>query len=192
MWSVLSDAEHLGERLNDEEIFAFCRLLVPGGAETTYRSSSNLLVGLLSHTAQRDAVRADRSVMPQAIEEGLRWELPLLLILRTAAIDTEVCGVAVPAGSAEITNMGSAKPRRNPMGRAGAVRHFRESKPLAALAYVPHTCLGMHLARMETHTVLTPLLDRLPNLRLDPSSPAPQIRGMTFRSPAAIRVVWDT
>ena len=68
----------------DEEIFAFLRLLLPAGAETTYRSSSNLLFGLLTNPDQLDAVRNDRSLMPQAIEEGLRWEPPLPGIMRTA------------------------------------------------------------------------------------------------------------
>ena len=62
--------------LADEEIFAFCRLLLPAGAETTYRSSSNLMVGLLTNPEQLDAVVTDRSLVPPAIEEGIRWEPP--------------------------------------------------------------------------------------------------------------------
>jgi cytochrome P450 len=61
------------QKLSDEEIVAFLRLLVPAGAQTTYRALSNLLFGLLSHENQLDAVRADRSLIPQAVEEGLRW-----------------------------------------------------------------------------------------------------------------------
>src|SRR5204863_4709046 len=91
--SVLTHAELEGVRLNDEEICSFLRLLLPAGAETTYRSSSNLLWGLLSHPDQLDALRADRNLMPQAIEEGLRWEPPLIGIMRTAARDAEVDGV---------------------------------------------------------------------------------------------------
>ncbi|MDQ6697605.1 MAG: cytochrome P450, partial [Actinomycetota bacterium] len=89
MISVLACAEHDGQQLTDEDIYAFVRLLLPAGAETTYRSSSNLLFGLLSHPDQLEAVRADRSLLPQAIEEGIRWEPPLLIIMRTAARDTE-------------------------------------------------------------------------------------------------------
>src|SRR5262245_44137712 len=106
--SVLTCAEHDGQRLSDDEILAFCRLLLPAGAETTYRSSSNLVCGLLTHPEQLDAVRDDRTLVNQAIEEGLRWEPPLLTILRMSTVDTEVCGVAVPAGAALIINMGSA------------------------------------------------------------------------------------
>ena len=64
---------------SDEEIFSFLRLLLPAGVETTYRSLGNLLFGLLSDPDQLDAVRADRSLLPQAIEEAVRWEPPLLI-----------------------------------------------------------------------------------------------------------------
>ena len=66
------------KKLTDDEIVAFLRLLVPAGAQTTYRSLTNILFGLLSHPDQFEAVLADRSLIPQAIEEGLRWEAPLL------------------------------------------------------------------------------------------------------------------
>src|SRR5215218_3582885 len=81
--SVLAQAELDGQFLTDDEIIAFLRLLLSAGAETTYRSSSNLLYGLLTHPEQLEAVRADRSLLPQAIEEALRWEPPLLTIMRT-------------------------------------------------------------------------------------------------------------
>jgi cytochrome P450 len=189
--SVLVNAELEGTRLTDDEICAFLRLLLPAGAETTYRSSSNLLVGLLTHADQLDALRADRSLMAQAIEEGLRWEPPLLGIMRTAARDTEVCGVAVPAGAVVAVSIGSANHDERYWDDADEFDIFRAPKQHLAFAWGPHMCLGLHLARMETRVVLTQLLDRLPNLRLDPEQPAPQITGMVFRAPPAIHVVWD-
>ena len=68
--SALAAAEIDGEKLADEEIFSFLRLLLPAGVETTYRSLGNLLFGLLSDPDQLDAIRADRSLLPQAIEEA--------------------------------------------------------------------------------------------------------------------------
>src|SRR3954469_19566887 len=108
MISVLAHADHEGQQLTDDEIIAFCRLLLPAGAETTYRSSSNLMTGLLTHPDQLDAVRNDRSLLPQAIEEGLRWEPPLLTIMRTAVEDTSVSGVDLQAGAMLVVNMGAA------------------------------------------------------------------------------------
>ena len=83
--------------LTDEEIFSFLRLLLPAGVETTYRSLGNLLFALLTDTTQLDAIRADRSLLPQAIEEAVRaaktGEQPIRLLVkdmdvyRTLAID---------------------------------------------------------------------------------------------------------
>jgi cytochrome P450 len=191
MVSVLAHASHEGVGLSDEEIISFCRLLLPAGAETTYRSSSNLLYGLLTHPAQLDAVRDDRSLVTQAIEEGLRWEAPLLTIMRTATVDTTVAGFDVPAGSVMVVNMGAANHDAARWEDAGSFDIYREAKPHVAFAFGPHMCLGMHLARMETKVVLNRLLDRLPGLRLDTETEAPYITGMMFRAPPHLPVVWD-
>src|SRR5918997_2356864 len=190
--SVLSTAEHDGLQLTDEEIFSFLRLLLPAGAETTYRSSSNLLVGLLEHPDQLDAVRADRSLVPQAIEEGLRWEPPLLTIMRTVSRDTEVEGVHLPKDAVVIVNLGSAKHDESRWAQPERFDIFRPLQQNLAFAFGPHLCLGMHLARMETSVLLNAVFDRLPGLRLDPEADPPAITGMSFRAPAAIPVVFET
>jgi cytochrome P450 len=190
--SVLSTAEHEGLRLTDEEIFSFLRLLLPAGAETTYRSSSNLLVGLLNSPDQLDAVRADRSLVPQAIEEGLRWEPPLLTIMRTVTRDTELDGVHLPKDAVVVVNLGSANHDESRWTDPERFDIFRPPQQNLAFAFGAHLCLGMHLARMETTVLLNAVLDRLPGLRLDPDADPPAITGMTFRAPAAIPVVFDT
>jgi cytochrome P450 len=192
MISVLATAEHDGQRLTDDEIIAFCRLLLPAGAETTYRSSSNLVTGLLSHPEAFDEVRADRSLIPTAIEEGLRWEPPLLMILRTAAVDTEVCGVELPAGARIMINIGSANHDDRRWPNPQEFDLHRDAKAHIAFASGPHMCLGLHLARMETRVVLERLLDRLPGLRLDEAEPPPCIVGETFRAPLRLDVRFDT
>jgi cytochrome P450 len=189
--SVLVRAELEGVRLTDEEICSFLRLLLPAGAETTYRSSSNLLHGLLTNPEQLDALRADRTLMPQAIEEGLRWEAPLIGILRTAARDSEVEGVLVPAGSIVAVNIGSANHDEKVWERPEEFDIFRPPRQHLAFAWGPHMCLGLHLARMETRVVLTQVLDRLPGLRPDPEAEPAAISGAIFRAPAALPVVWD-
>jgi cytochrome P450 len=191
LMSMLADAELDGQRLTDDEIFAFLRLLLPAGAETTYRSSSNLLFGLLTHADQLDALRDDRALMSQAIEEGLRWEPPLLTIIRTATRDTEVEGIPIRAGSMIVVNMGSANHDEKYWTDPEAFDIHRPARQHLAFAFGPHMCLGMHLARMETRIVLERVFDRLPGLRLDPDADAPYITGMTFRAPAALPVVWD-
>jgi cytochrome P450 len=191
MISVLAAAEQDGQHLTDEEIFAFLRLLLPAGAETTYRSSSNLMFGLLTHRGQYDALLADRDLMPQAIEEGIRWEPPLLIIARSATRRTEVCGTTVPAGASVIVSLGSANHDETRWPDAEAFDIFRERRPHIGFAHGPHMCLGMHLARMETQVVVNRLLDRLPGLRLDPSAGEQYISGSLFRAPPRLEVIWD-
>jgi cytochrome P450 len=189
--SDLAQAELDGERLSDEEIFSFVRLLLPAGVETTYRSTGNLLLTLLSNPDQLDSVRADRSRMAQAIEESLRFETPLLNITRLATKDTELDGVPIPAGSTVMLMLAAAnreetrypEPDRFDIGRA-------EAKPHISFGHGPHICLGMHLARMEMRVALNLLFDRLPGLRLDPDAEDPHIRGQVFRSPTAIPVLF--
>jgi cytochrome P450 len=189
--SVLIQAELDGQRLTDDEIIAFLRLLLPAGAETTYRSSSNLMYGLLTHTDQLAELRADRSLMQQTIEEGLRWEPPLTGIGRTATRDIEVEGVTIPAGSPVQVEMGCAN--RDP-ARWDDPDEFdihRDVQQHMAFAFGVHMCLGIHLARMETAVVLNTVLDRLPNLRLDPDRAADaRISGLAFRAPTSLPVLF--
>ncbi|HTL86657.1 MAG TPA: cytochrome P450 [Acidimicrobiia bacterium] len=189
--SVLAQAELEGTRLNDEEICSFLRLLLPAGAETTYRSSSNLIWGLLSNPDQLDALRADRSLMPQAIEEGLRWEPPLLGIMRTAVKPAVVEGVEVLPGSVVAVNIGSANHDEKVWQNPEEFDIFRPPKQHLAFAWGPHMCLGLHLARMETKVALTQLFDRLPGLRFDPEIEPVPISGAIFRAPAALNITWD-
>jgi cytochrome P450 len=187
--SMLAQAELDGQRLTDDEIIAFLRLLLPAGAETTYRSSSNLMFGLLSHPDQLAALRDDRSLMPQAIEEGVRWDPPLTSIGRTCTKDTIVEGVRIPAGSPVQVCMAAANRDPSRWDRPDEFDIFREPKQHMSFAFGPHMCLGMHLARMETTVAVNALLD-LPNLRLDPAAEDVHVSGLAFRAPAALPVVF--
>jgi cytochrome P450 len=189
--SVLAHAELDGTRLSDEEIYAFLCLLAPAGAETTYRSSSNLLFGLLTHPEQLAKVKSDRSLIAQATEEALRWEAPLLNIMRTATEDTQLGGVPVPKGAAVALNLGGANRDPSRWDDPDRFDIFRAPKPHIAFAIGSHVCLGMHLARMETRVLLDALFDRLPNLRLDPAAEDVHITGMIFRSPLSLPVRFD-
>ena len=189
--SSLAQAEIDGEKLGDEEIFSFLRLLLPAGVETTYRSTGNLLFGLLSNPEQLDAVRADRSLIPQAIEEAVRWEPPLLSITRVAARDTVLAGMEVPAGSAVMPILGSANRDEKRWEDPDRFDVFRPAKPHLGFGIGTHVCLGMHLARLEMRVALNLLFDRLPGLHLDPAADDPHIRGGVFRSPTSLPVLFD-
>ncbi len=186
--SDLVSAEVDGERLSDEAIYSFLRLLLPAGAETTYRSSGNLLYLLLTHPDQLEAVRADRSLIPQAIEEGLRVEPPLLTINRTTTREVEIAGVTLGAGESITPHIGSANHDEARWEDPESFDVFRPAIPHIAFAHGPHMCLGMHLARLETRVLLERVLDRLGGIELDPGDRDPHIRGDVFRSPTSLPV----
>jgi len=188
--SDLAQAELDGERLSDEEIYSFLRLLLPAGVETTYRSTGNLLFSLLSRPDQLEAVRADRSLIPQAIEETVRYEAPLLNITRIATRDTVLGGVPIPAGSTLMTMLAAANRDESRWNDPDHYDIFRAVRPSVAWGQGPHICLGMHLARVEMRVALNLLLDRLPGLRLDPDGDDPHIRGQVFRSPTSLPVLF--
>jgi cytochrome P450 len=178
------------EALDDEEIYSFVGLLLPAGAETTYRASGNLLFGLLTHPDQLDAVRADRSLLTQAVEEGLRWENALLVTSRTCLRDTEVGGHPIPAGAAVIAHIGAANHDPRYWDDPDSFDIFRPPRQAAIFGFGPHMCLGMHLARMEVRVAVDTLLDRLPDLALDPEAEDVHIHGELFRSPLSLPVVF--
>ncbi len=125
-------AEIDGEKLTDEAIISFLRLLLPAGLETTYRSSGNLLQLLLTHPDQLRDLQEDRSLMPAAIEEGIRYETPLVLVARNATRDVEMHGMTIPEGAQVNAVHGCGQSGRQAMGESGRVRH----PPTAARAHL--------------------------------------------------------
>jgi cytochrome P450 len=186
----LAGAEIDGERLSDAEIFGFLRLLLPAGIETTYRALGNLLFALLTHPDQLDAVTREPELRPAAIEEGLRWETPLVLIARQCVRDSAVGDVAVRAGTPLNVFIAAANRDERRYDDPDRFDVYRSPAPHVSFGSGPHTCLGIHLARMELAVGLDALLDRLPGLRLDPAAPPPRIVGSIFRSPDALPVVF--
>lgn len=176
-----------GERLTDEAIISFLRLLLPAGLETTYRSSSNLLYLLLTHPDQLDAVQNDRDLIPAAIEEGLRYETPLVSVPRNTTREVEVQGVRIPAGAQVNLCMGSANRDEKRWPDAETFDIHRERKPHLSFAGGIHSCLGLHLARVETRAMLTSLFDRVTDLELLADDDT-KIVGMPFRSPKRLPV----
>jgi cytochrome P450 len=188
--SELATVEIDGSTLTDEEIFAFIRLMLPAGVETTFRSSGNLLVALLTEPNNLEQVVTNRAQLPRAIEEGLRWEPPITSIVRTAKRDTTLGGVDIDAGMN--VNISIASANRDPDRYPHPCEFDLERKNISHLTFGhgPHVCLGMHLARMETRVALNVLFDRLPGLRLDPDAEPPKIAGVAFRSPATLPVLF--
>lgn len=187
--SLLATAEVEGAGLSDDDIYGFCRLLIPAGAETTYRFLGNTLHSLLAHPRQLDEVRADRALLSAAMDESLRFECPLLFTSRQAARPRQLHGVEIPADALVSVGIGSANRDERHFPEPDRFDIHRGATDYVSFGVGKHFCLGYHLARLEVSTALTALLDRLPNLRFDPERES-HVVGMTFRSPKDLHVVW--
>ena len=184
----LVDTEVDGQRLTDEEIFAFLIMLLPAGIETTYRSLGNLLFALLTHPDQLDEVTRHPELRGAAIEEGLRWETPLVLIPRQCIRDTQLGGIDIPAGRGLNVFLASANRDERHYTEPDRFDIHRTPAPHLSFGSGPHMCLGMHLARMESRLALDAILQRLQDVRLDSEAPRARIIGSLFRSPDALPV----
>ena len=190
----LSDLVHSeidGEQLSEERLYGFLRLLLPAGAETTFRVMGNCLGALLRHPDVLREVVADRSLVPEAIEETLRWETSVTMVSRVAATDADVAGCPIPAGTPVNVITGAANRDPARWDDAEVWKLGRPTQHHLAFGTGPHQCLGMHLARLELTVGLNAIFDRLPNLRLDPDAEPPIIEGTAFRGPRTLPVLFD-
>jgi cytochrome P450 len=166
-------------------------VLLFGGVETTEGMICNALLHLLSNQEQLALVRADRTLLGNAIEESVRLEPSAASIDRYATREVELGGATIGEGHLVTVSIAAANrdpatfgdPDRFDVTRQNASRHL-------GFAGGPHVCIGMHLARLEAGIAIGRLLDRLPALRLDPEHPA-AARGLVFRKPPELHVLWD-
>ncbi len=176
--------------LGRDEIVSNAAVLLFGGIETTEGMIANAVLHLLAHPDQLALVEADRGLLGGAIEESLRLEPAAAVIDRYATAGTRLGGARIAEG--ELVSLSIAGANRDPDTFADPdrfdVRRENAGRQIA-FAHGPHVCIGMHLARLEAHTALGRLLDRLPRLRLDPERPAAP-RGLVFRKPPALHVIW--
>ncbi len=188
--SELVTAEIEGEKLDDDHLYGFLRLLIPAGAETTYRAMGIVLLALLEHPEVLDAARANPEQIPDIVTETLRWETSIPGSFRTTTRDTELGGCPIPAGSNVQVVLGMADRDGSRWSDPDRWEPTRDPQPNLAFGFGPHHCLGVHLARMELYVGVQSVLERLPNLRLDPDGPTPAIEGEAFRGPSQIPVLF--
>ena len=188
--SKLLSAEVDGNRLSDEEVLGFLRLLLPAGADTTYRLTGSVLWALLHDDDLMQRVRDDRAVLDKVMQEILRWEAPVQLVSREATRDVEVAGCVVPQGEIISGMIGSANRDPEKFTEPDIFDIDRNNDDHLGFGFGRHYCAGSHLARLETRTAVGALLDRLPNLRIDRGQPS-CIVGLAFRSPNRLPVAFD-
>lgn len=190
LMSKLVHAEVDGHRLTDEEIFSFLRLLVPAGAETTYRLIGTTLFALLTHPDALEAVHTDRSEIEWAIEEALRWEAPVCFAAREATAETTIAGTEIPKGARLFVAISSANRDETKYSAPDRFDIRRRADDHLSFGFGRHFCVGSHLAHLEARIAIGALFDRLPNLRIDRSQSA-GIFGLAFRSPKRLPVLFD-
>jgi cytochrome P450 len=194
--SVLAEAEYtddegVSHRLTDAEILSFAMLLLAAGSGTTWKQMGITLAAILERPAVLEAVRADRQLVRAAIDESVRWEPTDPMFSRHVTRDTEFFGVRLPEGSVLHLCLGAANRDPARWDDPDTYDITRAPKPTLAFGNGPHVCLGMHVARAEMNVGINALLDRLPNLRLDPDADPPNYIGFYERGATAIPVVFD-
>lgn len=195
--STLCTAEVDGVRMGDEDIKAFCSLLLAAGGETTDKAIAGIFTNLLSHPEQLEAVRADRTLIPRAFAETLRYTPPVHMIMRKSATDVALGGGTVPAGSTVTCLIGAANRDddryRNPdvfdifREDLTATNAFSAAADHLAFALGRHFCVGALLAKAEVEIGVGQLLDAMPDLRLAEGFD-PVERGVFTRGPQSLPV----
>ncbi len=186
--SRLAQAEVDGERLSDEEVVSFLRLLISAGAETTYHLMGTTLYALLTHRPVFERVVADRSQLRRVLDEALRWDCPVQIVTREAKSDLTLLDVPIPAGAQLIVGVGSANRDERQFPDPDRFDPDRPDAEHIAFGFGKHYCAGSRLAYLEAEIGLEALFDRLgTRLRLA-ADPECGIVGVAFRGPNRLPV----
>lgn len=176
-----------------EERLAFVmpsfKLVLLGGLQEPAHGGATITERLLRHADQLAAIRADPSLVPAAVEEGLRWTAPIGNLLRGVAQGTSLGGVDFPPDSRAILVVASANRDREIWGPTADAFDIRRPKRASlSFAIGPHYCIGHYFSRVQLATAVGMLIERFPRLRLDPDH-EPVYRGHEYRSPKTLRVL---
>ena len=187
--STLATAVVDNERLTDEEIFSFVRVLFPAGADTTYLGLGSLLYALITHPEAMQRVRRDPDSRRLAIEEALRWEPPVSLMPRFAPVDTDQFASPIPGGSHVLFAIAAANRDPSVFPEPNRFDIDRENKGTLTFGFGMHFCVGAHLARAELATALDVILERLDDLQLVGDAPTRMV-GSVLRGPDTLPVTF--
>lgn len=191
--TALIQAEEAGDQLREEELYSMVVLLIVAGHETTVNLIGNGTLALLRNPDQLARLKADPALMPNAVEELLRFDGPVeRATLRFAAVDVELGGQIIRRGQPVSVVLGGADRDPAQFAQPDTLDLTRDTSRHLAFGYGVHYCVGAPLARMEGRIALNTLLYRLPNLRLVTAVETlhwrfnPILRGMQH-----LPVAWD-
>jgi cholest-4-en-3-one 26-monooxygenase len=189
---LMSLLVHDPEEPTLEELIGESLLLLVGGNETTRNVISGGMEALMRHPDQRDALVADPSLIPAAVEECLRWVTPIINMLRTAVTDVEVGGVTIPAGDQVFLLYAAANRDPEVFDAPDRFDVRRSPNNHVSFGFGTHFCLGAALARLEIRVMLEELLRRIPDMRLaDPEAPVPRTPSSFIRGIPSMPVTWS-
>ena len=170
---VFVNAEIDGSRLDDDSLaFEIVNLLI-GGDETTRHVISGGMYELLRRPDQGERLRRDRSLLPNAVEEMLRWVSPIKGMARTATRDVELRGETIREGDQVLLLYPSANRDEDVFAEPDRFDIERSPNEHVAFGYGAHFCLGNSLARLEMRVMFDRLLERLPDMALATEDPPP-------------------
>jgi cytochrome P450 len=180
------------QSISKHEIVSLCYGQLTAGHETTTNLLGNSLKELLSHREQWEALCSNPALIPEAIEELLRFGPPVFAWRRKVKRDTEVAGMRLPAGANVLLLLGSAN-RDDAAFAAGEQLDVRRAnaKDHLSFGFGIHYCLGAPLARLEARIVLEELTQRLPGLRLTADQQFAFSPNTSFRGPDHVWVEWN-
>ncbi len=189
--SRLINAEYEGRALDDHEVTTFVRSLTPAAGETTTRTFSCIMTHFLQRPELMERVKNDRSLVNKVIDEGIRFEPISTFKVRQTSKDVEIAGVMVPKGAMVQMMTISANRDEDVFENPDEFDIDRPAKPQFGFGFGAHMCIGQFVAKVELNCAINAMLDMFPNLRLDPSMPAPKISGGQLRGTRDIHVLWD-
>ena len=155
-----------GEQLTEDELVGTCVLLLNAGHEATVNSTLLGWWALFRHPDRLKELRADRSLLPRAIEELLRFDTPLQMFERWVLEPIQVRGVEIPRGAELGLLFGSANRDPDVFAEPDELDLSRDPNPHLTFGAGIHFCLGAPLGRQELQISFATLMDRFPNLEL--------------------------
>jgi cholest-4-en-3-one 26-monooxygenase len=168
LMSVLTTVEVDGENLTELELELFFLLLTVAGNETTRNLMSGAMHAFFEYPAQWRRLLDDRSILPSAVEEMLRYVSPVMNFRRTAMVDVVLSETPIAAGDKVVFFHVSANRDEDVFGDPDTFDLTRDPNPHVGFGGGgPHFCLGANLARMEIRVMFEHLLDRMPDIRQD-------------------------